>query len=169
MGAVAAVALLVVFAAGQRTMGGCEIQLVGSGRCTHDSSAASGAAGESGGRAYRQDEHGRIVVYYVHGNIRCTACLNMEAYTEEVLKERFSQAIDRGFLLWKPINVDLPQNAYFIEEFDVPNQSVVLVEKVDGKAVRWMRLEHTWDFVDDKETYKSYVADKVERFMEHMD
>ena len=131
-----------------------------------DSFASYVMAGETDEDANHAINIQRIIVYYIHGNIRCTTCLNMESYTAEVLNREFKQELEKGYLLWKAVNVDLPSNSRLLEKFDnAPNQSVIFVEESNGKTIRWKRLEHCWDFVQDRLTYESYIEENLREFM----
>jgi hypothetical protein len=78
----------------------------------------------------------RIVAYYFHVTVRCTTCKTIEAYSRETILNHFRNDIDQGRLEWKVVNVQLPENQHFIQDYQLFTKSVVLVHIADGKQRR---------------------------------
>ncbi|MBN2253386.1 MAG: hypothetical protein JW701_06780, partial [Kosmotogaceae bacterium] len=57
------------------------------------------------------------VLYYFHGTIRCKACLDMEAYAKEALETHFNSQYKAGTLRWEVVNIDLPENYHYLEDY----------------------------------------------------
>lgn len=110
-------------------------------------------------------EAGRVV-YYFHGNRRCTTCQRIEAYTATAVQSGFTRQLEDGRLAWRVVNVDEPANAHFVEDFELVTRSVVLAEFIDGECVRWRNLPDVWDLVGDEGAFIAYVQDETRAFLE---
>ena len=102
------------------------------------------------------------IVYYFHGNQRCTTCRTIEAYASEAVKAAFGGELESGATKWKPTNTDEPGNQHFIEDFQLFTRSLVLVDEADPK--RFKNLEQVWQLVRDKPAFLEYVQEEVRAF-----
>lgn len=108
----------------------------------------------------------QIVAYYFHGDMRCTTCKKIEAYSEEAVTQGFSEEIDSKKLGWTVVNTDQDANKHFVEDFQLVTKSVVLVEYKDGTVVRFENLGRIWQLVGDKDDFITYVQDETRKFIE---
>lgn len=108
----------------------------------------------------------RLIVYYFHGDVRCATCHKLESYAKEALDTNFSDAIESGGIVWKPVNVDKPENRHFIQDYELVTKSVVLSKVLDGKEIEWENLNRIWQKVADKKDYLQYVGNSVAKFLE---
>ncbi len=107
----------------------------------------------------------RVIAYYFYGNKRCATCRNIEAYTREALQESFAGELESGELEMQFVNVDLPSNEHFIEDFDLLTKSVVLVRISGGRRVEWKNLDRIWDLAGTKKEFIEYIGGETERFL----
>jgi hypothetical protein len=106
----------------------------------------------------------KTVVYYFHTTYRCPSCQRIEKLTARAVREGFSREIAEGSVLLKPVNIDLPENRHFIDDFQLFTKSVV-IENVDGvKRVRWKNLARIWELVRDEAGFTNYIRAEVEGF-----
>ena len=111
-----------------------------------------------------------VVVYYFHGNARCTTCRTIEAYTAEAVQTGCAAALESGRLAWRTVNVDDPANDHFIGDFQLSTRSVVLERISDGERRDWKNLDRVWDLVrSDKATFMGYVQNETRVFLEAAD
>ncbi|MFH1568456.1 MAG: nitrophenyl compound nitroreductase subunit ArsF family protein [Gemmatimonadota bacterium] len=108
----------------------------------------------------------RVDAYYFHGRARCQTCRNLETYGQEALRRGFGPALEDGRLVWRPTNVDLPENRHYVQDFQLRFRSLVLVEVRDGKPARWKNLEGIWPLAGDREACMAYIEEEARRFME---
>ena len=108
----------------------------------------------------------RLIVYYFHGDMRCATCHKLESYAKEALDTNFSDAIASGSIIWKPVNVDKPENKHFIQDYELVTKSVVLSRIADGKETEWENLDQIWQKVADKNAYLQYINDGIVKFLE---
>jgi hypothetical protein len=107
----------------------------------------------------------RVVAYYFYGNKRCATCRNIEAYTREALRANFAGELEAGELEMQFVNVDIPSNEHFIEDFDLLTKSVVLVRISGGRVVEWRNLDRIWDLAGTRKEFIEYISGETERFM----
>ncbi|RJP75656.1 MAG: hypothetical protein C4532_00060 [Candidatus Abyssobacteria bacterium SURF_17] len=108
----------------------------------------------------------QVIAYYFHGNRRCRTCLTIEAYTEEALKEKFGDSLKSGELIWRSVDVSIPDNKHFVKDYQLYAQSVVLSAVQGGKQVRWKNLDKVWQMVRNKEAFLSYIQTETAAFLE---
>lgn len=108
----------------------------------------------------------RVVrVYYFHTTFRCPTCKKIEEYTKNTIFSSFDPEIKKGTIVWNVLNVEEPQNRHFIDDFKLFTKSVVVVDEIKGKQVRWKVLDKTWQLVGDKEGFSIYIQSEVKKFL----
>jgi len=105
------------------------------------------------------------VVYYFHGTKRCNTCRTIEAFTREAVESAYSSELESGSVEIRTVNVDEPENAHFVDDFELTMRSVVLVELVDGRQGRWRRLDEVWQLVGDHDGFLDYIIDNTDAFV----
>ena len=125
-----------------------------------------------------------LIVYYFHGNKRCNTCRTIEAYTEEAIKTGFPDELRSGRLVWIPVNVDVPENGHFVEDFadrckiaagrdwpmtiSVDGPFWVLREWCGFEGLCMMMIDDP-ELVDDMaEFYRQFIESMFERMLEHV-
>lgn len=103
-----------------------------------------------------------LIVYYMDMGKDCTTCLNLESYTREVVETRFEAELAGGRLEWRRVDVDLPANAHFVDEFLLYTKAVVLVRFDQGRQVGHDSLSRIWELAYDKEAYMDYVRGEIQ-------
>jgi len=130
------------------------------------------AAGENirgkvvGDETENDNRRTQFVVYYFHGDVRCPTCHKLENYAKEALDTYFPEELASKTILWKPVNVDKPQNSHFVEDYKLVTKSVVLCEIRDGKQHNRKNLDQIWQKIRDKESYLQYIHQSILRFLE---
>lgn len=107
-----------------------------------------------------------LIAYYFHGDVRCVTCKTMEAYASETIEQTFARELASGRLQWKKINVDLPGNRHYVDDFNLYTRSLVLVKMVDGQPEDYRNLEAIWTLVGDKPAYVDYVSENIREMLE---
>lgn len=126
---------------------------------SHGNPNESAAAADAGGP--------ELVVYYMDMGKDCTTCLNLESYTYEALATWYAEELSTGRIAWRTVDLDIPANEHFIDDFGLYTKSVVLVRMADGERVRFDSLSRIWELVYDKDAYIAYVREQVRDFLEN--
>jgi len=107
----------------------------------------------------------KVIVYYFHGRKRCMSCRTIEMYSHDAIQKYFTEQIESGHIEWRIENYANPKNEHFKKEFELYTQSVVLVEMVDDKIVRWENLKDVWKMLRNKEAFYEYIHSGVSKFL----
>jgi len=113
-------------------------------------------------------EGGRHVVraLYFHTTKRCVSCRKIEAFASEAIRGGFPAEIKEGTLTLELLNVEEPQNRHFIQDYQLYTKSLVLIDTVGGKQVRWKNLARVWELLGDQQAFVRYVQDEVRGYLE---
>ena len=103
----------------------------------------------------------KIIVYYFHGNMRCYTCYNLENYAKSEVESDFADAIKRGKLEWKTVNVETAGNEHFADDYKLYTKSVIISIIKDGKEVSWKNLDQIWQLVHEENKYREYIKKEV--------
>jgi hypothetical protein len=125
---------------------------------------AAGVVDANDGNNQQQSSH-TVFAYYFHRTIRCSTCLAIEALARETIEERFKDSIDKGALIWLPVNMEEAGGEEFVKKFELDAPTLVVSEVNNGKYVRWKKLEKVWQLVHDSEAFDAYVKDEVRQFL----
>jgi hypothetical protein len=102
-----------------------------------------------------------LVVYYFHGDARCTECLRIEACARKALTDGFAPELRQGLVRWQVVNVDRPGNEHFVKDYKLLSRSVVLAAFRGGKQARWRNLGKVWNLVGSERDLTRYVHDEI--------
>jgi len=107
----------------------------------------------------------RVVAYYFHTTVRCASCRAIEAYSQEAIASAFAEEIKDGRLVWRVVNVEVPGNEHFIQDYQLYTKSLVIVHEVRGQPPEWKNLEKVWQLVQDKPRFLRYVQDEMRGYL----
>lgn len=63
------------------------------------------------------------------------------------------------------MNVQLPENRHFIQDYQLFTKSLVLVRTQNGQQTEYKVLNDTWELVGEKSAMQSYVEKEVRGFL----
>ena len=106
-----------------------------------------------------------VIAYYFHGNRRCATCRSIEAYAEEAIRKSFPAELASRKLQWRVVNVDRPENAHFVQDYQLVTRSLVLVEVEKDVQKKWKNLDKVWQLVRSKPEFTDYVVESTREFM----
>jgi len=127
--------------------------------------AAQQAAQEAPTRVAPSARPHRVVAYYFHTTVRCTSCRAIEAYSQEAIASAFAEEIKDGRLVWRVVNIEVPGNEHFIQDYQLYTKSLVIVHEVQGERTEWKNLEKVWQLVQDKPRFVRYVQDEMRGYL----
>jgi len=107
----------------------------------------------------------KVIAYYFHGNMRCTTCRKIEAYTEESLQGGFPEELKSGKLEWRVVNVEEPGNGHFVQEYNLSTRSVILADSWNGEQEQWKNLSRVWELVGDEQAFMAYIRGETADFL----
>ena len=112
-------------------------------------------------------EREKVIVYYFHGTYRCPSCTKIEKWSYEAIKDFFPKELKENRLLWKPVNVEKPENRHFIKEYSLVTKSLIITRVKGEKQTQWENLDKVWRFLGDQEKFFAYVTQKVKSYMDN--
>lgn len=68
----------------------------------------------------------RLEVYCFHGTRQCTTCKNMKANTLKALTLHYSKQLQDSSIVFKIVDVDLPENEVLAEKFQATGTALML-------------------------------------------
>lgn len=107
----------------------------------------------------------KVIVYYFHGDMRCTNCINFEKYTDELMKTTFADAIKDGSMEWVVVNTDQRGNEHFMKDYQLYTKSIVVVDAKGGKQVKFKNLTGIWQNIGNKAKFQDYVKGEIQAYL----
>lgn len=111
------------------------------------------------------DNTDQVLVYYFHGEQRCPTCLKIEKLSSEAMQTGFAEALQDGRVVWQVVNYEQPENAHFVDDYELYTKSVIVVKMVNGEQVEWKNLPDIWELVNDDAEFIKYVDGEVRAYM----
>ncbi len=110
----------------------------------------------------------RVVAYYFHGNARCTTCKTIEKYTEEAIEDGLVEEVASGKLELVAVNVDMPENRHFIDDFELATRTVVLARIENGEQAEYQKLDEVWNLVRNRGAFLDYVKGETRKMLQEL-
>ena len=101
----------------------------------------------------------KVIVYYLHGTIRCVTCNKIERQARETVERDFAEDLKAGRIEWRVVNFQ--NDDELAKRFDITSSSVVVVKMSGGREVAVRKLDKVWTLVDDPLGFSAYVASEV--------
>ena len=106
----------------------------------------------------------RVVVHYLHGNIRCVTCNSIEAMTLKTMEEEFADALADGTLVWSVENFQ--RNPEVGRRYDVAGSSVVLAFAKKGQEEVFRILDEVWVLVNDEDQFRRFMGEAIREYLD---
>jgi len=103
---------------------------------------------------------------YFYTTQRCYTCKRMEKFIRESLDEGFGEKIRQGKINFQIINVDLPENKHYVQDYKLYTKSFVLSLKKSGKEEKWLNCDKIWKLAGDEQGFKKYIKSEVQKYLE---
>lgn len=107
----------------------------------------------------------KVIVYYFHGTFRCPTCTAMEKYSREAVEMNFQEALAKGELEFKEVNVEERGNEHFVNDYQLYTKALILSLVKDGKEIKSKNLDRIWQLARNKEKFIEYVAGELRDFV----
>ena len=107
----------------------------------------------------------RVTVYYFHSTMRCETCLLIEALADATLRAEFLDELSSGTLVWRPLDVRLPENGHLVEEFGLRASDLVVVRENAGGQQSREEIPGLWELATDPERLSRRLKDVVARLL----
>ncbi len=108
----------------------------------------------------------KVIVYYFHGHSRCGSCMTIERYTRESVEATFAKELRSGQIEFRSINVELPYNNHYVNDYKLYTKSVIVSDMVQGKEQRWKNLQKVWELLHSEKAFKAYVKRETVAYLQ---
>lgn len=108
----------------------------------------------------------RLEIIYFHGTLRCYSCMLAGEFTNETINTHFKDELDSGVLVFKQVNLDLPENAEIVSKYGASGSSLWF--GVHGNDNKFFAEQNTnvWYKINDKEEYITYLTELINKKLE---
>ena len=121
------------------------------------STIASDSPSETGERS--------VDVIYFHGDIRCPTCRRIESYAQAAIEAQFADQLAKGEVAWRAVNYEQPENAHFLDDYQLVAPTVVVVQHRSGQEDAWKNLDRVWELVSDHTAFTDYIQEGVATYL----
>jgi len=101
-------------------------------------------------------------VYYFHMTRRCITCQTVEKVTEQAVNEFFPEAIKRGDVTFKSVNIEEKGNKDLVKRLNVEGQSLLIVNGKDQINITDKGFLYA---VNEPDKLKAEVKASIEKFV----
>jgi len=101
-------------------------------------------------------------VYYFHFTRRCVTCQTVEKVTEQAVNEFFPEAMKRGDVTFKSVNIEEKENKDLVKRLKVEGQSLLIVNGKDQINITDKGFLYA---VNEPDKLKAEVKASIEKFV----
>lgn len=102
-----------------------------------------------------------IKVLYFHGKQRCMSCLAIEKFTEELLREQYSNALESDKIIYKSVDID--DNEALANQYEIAWSSLILDK--DGQVVDLTDIGFRYAHSNPEE-FKHQLRTEIDKLLE---
>lgn len=107
----------------------------------------------------------KIEVFMFHTTQRCASCVNIGRYTKEMLEKYFSEELMSEKIIFKEINIDLPENKEISQKFKAAGSSL-FVNVIYNNQDHINEDASIWRLAYDQEGFETYFKNKIDNFLQ---
>jgi len=109
----------------------------------------------------------KIEVFLFHATQRCTSCINIGKFTKQTIDNNFSEELNSGKIVFREINIDLPENYELAEKFQASGSSFFINTIRSGKDYIEQDLK-VWRLVGNEGEFESYFKERLENILKKL-
>jgi hypothetical protein len=106
----------------------------------------------------------KIEVVHFHATQQCWSCITVGEYALKTIKEKFPQEYENGKIVFKEINVELPENRDIVIKYQASGSSLFVNAIRDGKD----NIEEditVWRLVSNENQFVTYFQNKLNNLL----
>jgi hypothetical protein len=103
----------------------------------------------------------RVVVSYVHGNVRCATCNRIEAMAGDLIASKFAAERQSGLVQWKTANFQA--DAAMASHYGIVASTLLVARFRGAEETGFERLDGIWSRVRSPPDFNAYVEAAVAR------
>lgn len=106
----------------------------------------------------------KIEIFAFHTTQRCISCINIGKYTQEVVDQNFANEVVSKKIIYKEINIDLPENKQLAKGYEVSGSSFYITVTKDGQIFKEEDTD-VWRYVPYEIKFKNYFESKIKKLL----
>jgi len=106
-----------------------------------------------------------VMVYYLHGSMRCPTCKGIQSQAQETVESAFASELESGEVAWKVVNYEKPEGTDLGKKFEVQMPVVVVAKMNNGQIEDWKRLDEVWALVNNESAFSQYIRDEISQML----
>jgi hypothetical protein len=107
-----------------------------------------------------------IRLVYFHRTPGCNTCQTMASYVFQTVESEFRKQTQNKTLVLRYIDFEDPKNRAFVRAFNINSPTLIAIESVNSKDVRYWKLGRIWSLAGNKEEFQRYIFNEVTRILE---
>lgn len=106
----------------------------------------------------------KIEVFVFYNTQRCISCINLGKYAKETIETKFPNEFNNGKIVFKEINLDLPENKELGDKFQASGSSLYINAIKDNKD-NISYESKLWMLVTDKQKFMDYLGTRIKSLL----
>lgn len=106
----------------------------------------------------------KIEIFLFHATQRCISCINIGKFAKQTINNNFSEELSAEKIVFKEINIDLPENYQLVKKFQASGSSLFINTIREGKDHIEQDLK-VWRLVGNEVDFESYFKEKIKNIL----
>lgn len=106
----------------------------------------------------------KVEIFLFHRTVRCSTCIAIGKLTDKTIQKKFSGEVKSGRIIFKEINIDLPENKELSEKFQASGSSLYINAIRNGQD----NIEQdtkVWRLTGDETAFINYLESRLNMIM----
>jgi len=106
----------------------------------------------------------KIEVVHFHGTRQCWTCITVGKYALKTIREKLSKDYQDGTIIFKDINVELPENTDIVIKYQARGSSLFVNAITGGRDIIEEDIK-VWSLVTDETQFVDYFEKKLKNLL----
>lgn len=106
----------------------------------------------------------KIEVVNFFSTQRCSSCIIIGEFTKKTLEKKFAPELESGKIVFKEINVDLPENKDMVIKYQARGSSL-FINAIRGEQESISEDATVWRLVNSEDQFASYLENKLNQLL----
>jgi len=102
----------------------------------------------------------KVEVFLFHRTVRCSTCIAIGKLAGKTVQEEFPEEVKSGRIVFKEINIDLPENKELAEKFQASG-SALYINAIKNGQDNIEQDTKVWRLTGDEAAFISYLENKL--------
>lgn len=102
----------------------------------------------------------KVEVFLFHRTKRCPTCIAIGKLTEKTVQEKFLKEVENGRIVFKEINIDLPENRELAVKFKASG-SALYINAIKNDQDKIEQDLKVWQLTGDEDAFIDYMENKL--------